>query len=244
MTHEVPRSANPHQECRTTALHAIALLGMDQKGMREHILRARIWFGQACLALAMSLFAIGCQHREPQRAPRTDQPPPPIDPAREPDVVFWPTPEAMVDKMLEIAHVTKRDLVYDLGCGDGRILIRAAQRFGARGYGIDIDAKLVEEARETARKNGVAHLVNFERRDMFTVDLSPATVVTLYLLPGMNEKLVPQLAKLERGARIVAYQFPIPGLEPDRKFDFDEPNKSHRFYFWEAPIKVPNKKAP
>lgn len=191
-------------------------------------------------ALAVGLFACASQPSE-QRSPRNTEPPPPIDPAREPDVVFWATPDHMVDKMLELAKVTERDLVYDLGCGDGRILVRAAKRFGAHGYGVDIDAKLVDQARENAKKNGVSHLVTIEQRDIFVLDLSPATVVTLYLLPGMNQKLIPQLAKLESGARIVAYQFPIPGLEPDRKFDFDEPKRTHRFYLWDAPIEVPKK---
>jgi SAM-dependent methyltransferase len=188
------------------------------------------------------LLAAACQPREPRRVPPSSGPPPPIDPARVPDVVFWATPDAMVDKMLELARVTERDLVYDLGCGDGRIPIRAAQRFGAHAYGVDLDQKLVDRARESARRNGVAHLVTFERRDIFTVDVSPASVVALYLLPGMNEKLIPQLVKLEDGARIVAYQFPIPGVAPDRKFDFDEPKKTHVIYLWDAPIELPEKR--
>jgi SAM-dependent methyltransferase len=186
----------------------------------------------------LGLVCAACQQREPERAPRND-PAPPIDPARVPDVVFWATPEPMVDKMLELARVTDRDLVYDLGCGDGRIPIRAAKRFGARGYGVDLDQKLVDQARADARKHGVSHLVTFERRDIFTVDVSPATVIALYLLPGMNEKLIPQFAKLESGARIVAYQFPIPGVAPNHTFDFDEPKKAHRIYLWDAPIEAP-----
>jgi SAM-dependent methyltransferase len=193
------------------------------------------WLGRL---LALALCLVGCQQPAARTLPPNREPPPPIDPAREPDVVFWPTPEPIVDKMLELAHVTDRDLVYDLGCGDGRIVIRAAQRFGAHGYGVDIDPKLVAEARESARKNGVAELVTIEQRDIYAVDVSPASVVALYLLPGMNKKLIPQLAKLDRGARIVAYQFPIPGVAPGQKFDFDEPKKTHTVYLWEAPLEV------
>jgi SAM-dependent methyltransferase len=186
----------------------------------------------------LALFLSACQASEPERAPKS-APPPPDDPTREPDVLFWATPDPMVDKMLELAKVSDKDLVYDLGCGDGRILIRAAKKYGARAYGVDIDAKLVDQANAHAKKAGVSHLVKIERADIFTIDLTPATVVTLYLLPWMNKKLIPQLAKLESGSRIIAYQFPIPGVEPEHVFDFDEPKKTHRFYLWEHGIKVP-----
>jgi SAM-dependent methyltransferase len=191
-----------------------------------------------CLALA----ACAPQSEPDHPLPQSSSPPPPIDPAREPDVVFWATPDPMVDKMLELAKVTKHDLVYDLGCGDGRILIRAAVKYGARAYGAEIDKKLVDQANESAKKAGVGHLVKVEQRDIFTLDLTPATVVTLYLLPWMNKKLIPQLAKLKEGSRIIAYQFPIPGVEPEHVFDFDEPRKTHRFHLWEHGIKIPEAK--
>lgn len=193
----------------------------------------------------LGLLISACHPSEPEHAhtlPESKEPPPPIDPAREPDVVFWATPDPMVDKMLELAKVTKNDLVYDLGCGDGRILIRAAKLYGAHAYGAEIDAKLVKQANENAKKAGVGDLVKVEQRDIFTLDLTPATVVTLYLLPWMNEKLIPQLAKLAPGSRIIAYQFPIPGIEPEHVFDFDEPKKTHRFHLWEHGIKVPEAK--
>lgn len=192
----------------------------------------------------LGLVLCACAHpSEPDHPlPQSSAPPPAIDPAREPDVVFWATPDPMVDKMLELAKVTKNDLVYDLGCGDGRILIRAAVKYGAHAYGAEIDKKLVDQANESAKKAGVGHLVKVEQRDIFALDLTPATVVTLYLLPWMNKKLIPQLAKLKEGARVIAYQFPIPGVEPEHVFDFDEPRKTHRFHLWEHGIKVPEGK--
>src|SRR5262245_35998076 len=101
--------------------------------------------------------------------------------------------------MLEVAGVGEKDVVYDLGCGDGRILVEAARKYGARGVGIDIDPARVMEARENVKKNGVERLVRIEQGDLFKVDLSPATVVTLYLLPELNARLVPQLEKLQNG---------------------------------------------
>ena len=112
---------------------------------------------------------------------------------REPDVIFVATPPAVVRAMLEVAKVTPSDLVLDLGSGDGRIAIAAAKEFGARGVGIEIDAALIDEARENARKAGVADRVRFLQQDLFQADISEATVVTLYLLPPLNLKLRPRL---------------------------------------------------
>ena len=121
---------------------------------------------------------------------------------------FVPSPEDVVDRMLTLADVTRTDTVLDLGCGDGRIPIRAAQKYGARGIGVDIDPKLVEAARTNARRAGVEHLVEFRLEDAMTTDLSKATVVTLYLLSSSNAKLRPRLqAQLEPGARIVSHAF-------------------------------------
>ena len=110
-------------------------------------------------------------------------------PQREPDVIFVPTPPDVVDAMLKLAKVTASDVVYDLGSGDGRIPIAAAKTYGARGVGIDIDPERVREATGNARSNGVADKVTFRTEDLFTADISPATVVTLYLLPTLNLKL-------------------------------------------------------
>ncbi|UCC96713.1 MAG: class I SAM-dependent methyltransferase, partial [Phycisphaerales bacterium] len=127
--------------------------------------------------------------------------------SRKPDVIFVPTPQEVVDKMLELAQVKKDDLVYDLGCGDGRIVVTAAQKYGCRGVGYDIAPKRVRESRQNVKKNNVGHLVRIEQADIFTLDLSKANVITLYLLPSLNVKLIPQLEKLRPGSRIVSHDF-------------------------------------
>jgi SAM-dependent methyltransferase len=128
-------------------------------------------------------------------------------PARTPDVHFVPTPTAVVDGMLKLADVKASDVVYDLGSGDGRIVIAAAQKFGARGVGIELDRRLVSEANKKARKAGVADKVTFLSTDLFTADISEATVVTLYLLPSINLRLQPKLMReLKPGTRICLAQ--------------------------------------
>lgn len=140
-----------------------------------------------------------------------------IPPAERPvtNAPYIPTPQLIVDEMLKQAKVTKDDVVYDLGCGDGRILITAAKEFGCRGVGFDIDPDLVALARKQVQEAGVEELVTIEQQDIFKIDLQEATVVTLYLLPAMNEKLVPQLLRLKPGARIVCHDFPIKGYKAD-----------------------------
>jgi len=126
---------------------------------------------------------------------------------RKPDVFYVPTPQPVVEAMLEMAKVTAADVVYDLGCGDGRIPITAAQKYGARGIGIDIDPERIAEANENAKAAGVTDKVKFLNQDLFTSDFKEATVVTLYLLPSLNEKLIPQLKALKPGTRIVSHAF-------------------------------------
>jgi SAM-dependent methyltransferase len=126
---------------------------------------------------------------------------------RQPDVRYVPTPQNVVDAMLEMAHVTAADVVYDLGSGDGRIPITAAARYGARGVGIEIEPRLVREANDNAAKAGVTGRVLFLTQDLFETDLSPATVVTLFLLPRINQQLMPSLKRLRPGTRIVSHQF-------------------------------------
>jgi cyclopropane fatty-acyl-phospholipid synthase-like methyltransferase len=129
-------------------------------------------------------------------------------PPRAPDVFYVPTPPAVVDAMLELAKVGPNDVVYDLGCGDGRIPIAAAQKFGAHGVGIDIDPKRIEEATENAKAANVTDRVTFRAEDLFEASIGDATVVTLYLLPSLNEKLMPKLQKdLKPGTRIVSHAF-------------------------------------
>ncbi len=159
-------------------------------------------------------------------------------PAREPDVDFVPTPHKVVREMLRLARVTAADTVYDLGCGDGRILITAAGTVGARGRGFELDPFMAEEARLNAEKAKVSHLVTIEERDIFTVDLSSASVVALYLLPEINVKLLPQLGRLRPGARVVSHDFGIEGYPPDAELTVPQyDGKVSKVYLWTAPLR-------
>lgn len=157
---------------------------------------------------------------------------------RTPDVVYVPTPNDVVAKLLETAQVKKTDVVYDLGCGDGRIVVTAAKKFGCKAVGFDIDPQRVREARENVAKAGVGDLVEIRQEDIFKLDLSPASVVTLYLLPSLNVKLIPQLEKLKSGSRIVSHDFDMQGVKPDKviEFESDEDNVAHSIYFWMTPL--------
>jgi len=160
-------------------------------------------------------------------------------PAKVPDVVYVPTPNDVVAKMLDIAQVKPGDEVFDLGCGDGRIVVTAAKKFGCHATGFDIDPQRVREARANAQKNGVEKLVSIKQEDIFTLDLSPASVVTLYLLPSLNVKLIPQLEKLKPGSRIVTHDFDIEGVKPEKTVSFvsEEDNVSHTLYYFITPLK-------
>jgi len=162
------------------------------------------------------------------------------EPSREPDVVFLPTPQNVVEKMLELAKVTKADLLYDLGCGDGRIPITAAKKYGCKAVGYDIDPRRVRESRQNVDASGVGKLVTIEQKDIFTLDLSGAGVVTLYLLPELNVKLIPQLEKLKPGTRIVSHDFDMKGVTPDRVItvaDAEDSDRTHKVYLWTTPLK-------
>jgi SAM-dependent methyltransferase len=161
------------------------------------------------------------------------------EPARTPDVIYVPTPPEVVAKMLEMAKVTKDDVVYDLGCGDGRIVVEAAKKFGCKATGYDIDPKRIAEAKANVKKNNVGKLVKIEEKDIFKLDLSKANVITLYLLPSLNVKLIPQLEKLKPGSRIVSHDFDMQGVEPDQKVEFasKKDSNSHTIYLWTTPLK-------
>ena len=151
---------------------------------------------------------------------------------RGPDVIFVPTPDDIVNTMLKMAGVTKKDTVYDLGCGDGRIVITAAQKYGARGVGVDIDPDRVAEATENAKKAGVANRVKIVRGDLFETDLSPATVVTLYLLTELNLKLRPKLLReLNPGTRVVSHAFSMGDWKPERTAEVS----GTTVYLWRIP---------
>lgn len=146
------------------------------------------------------------------------------------DVPYVPTPQEVVDRMLQIARVGKNDLVYDLGCGDGRMVVTAARKYGARGIGIDIDPQRIAEARANAAKAKVADRVQFTVGDLFKTDLSKANVVTLYLLNSINRQLRPQLwRQLEVGTRVISHAFDMGDEWPPEK---TETVAGSRIYFW------------
>lgn len=153
---------------------------------------------------------------------------------------YVPTPQDVVDRMLALAQVTKDDVVYDLGCGDGRIVVTAARQFGARGVGVDINPERIKESEANAKAAGVENLVSFRLQDAMTVDVSPATVVTLYLLSSSNLKLRPMLTReLRPGARIVSHAFTMGDWAPTRTEDFTDSTGSMRsLYLWIADGKV------
>src|SRR5262245_32538472 len=177
------------------------------------------------------------------------------------DIIYVPTPQKVVDKMLEVASVTKDDVVYDLGCGDGRIVVSAAKKLGARGLGFDLDPQRVKEANESVKGANVDSLVSIKQENVFSVDLSAATVVTLYLLPEINVKLIPQLEKMRPGSRIVSHDFDMSGAIPDGHWTVTAPEfvnakgysawkgakvpedkknykeRKHEIYLWTIPLK-------
>jgi SAM-dependent methyltransferase len=147
---------------------------------------------------------------------------------------YVPTPQDVVERMLELASVGKDDVVYDLGSGDGRLVITAAKKYGAKGVGVDIDPERISEAKANAEKAGVQSLVEFRQQDALTVDVSPATVVTLYLLSSSNMKLRPILTKqLRPGSRIVSHQFSMGDWQPAKNETFTDSNGATRtLYLW------------
>jgi SAM-dependent methyltransferase len=155
-------------------------------------------------------------------------------PQRSPDVPYVPTTREVVEQMLRMAKVGKSDLVYDLGCGDGRIVIAAAKEYGARGVGVDIDPQRIREARENAKSEGVNDKVTFKQGDLFTTDIAKATVVTLYLLPSVNLKLRPKLlSELKPGTRIVSHNYDMGDWKPEQTVTVG----SHTVYLWTVPDK-------
>lgn len=149
-----------------------------------------------------------------------------------PDVIYVPTPMAVVDAMLQLGKVTSADVVYDLGCGDGRIPVTAAKRFGARGVCIDIDPERIREADENISRSGVGDKVRTVQGDLFQQPLGEATVVTLYLLDSINERLLPKLRReLKPGTRIVSHAFRMGSWEPEQTLTVD----GRRIFFWTIP---------
>ena len=159
------------------------------------------------------------------------------------DVVYVSTPHDVVAKMLEIANVTKDDVVYDLGCGDGRIVVTAAKRHGCRAVGYDIEKDRVEQALLNVKKAGVENLVSIQQKDIFSLDLRPANVIAIYLLSQLNVKLIPQLERLKPGSRIVSHEFGMEGVKPDKVVTFrsKEDNVEHTIFLWTTPLTMEKK---
>src|SRR5690554_6240983 len=150
------------------------------------------------------------------------------------DVPYVPTPQEVVDGMLELASVNKGDVVYDLGCGDGRIVITAAKEFGATGIGVDLNPERIEEANENAREAKVQDKVTFFEGDLFKFDFSKADVLTLYLLPDVNLKLKPKIqSEMKPGSRVVSHAFDMGDWMPDKKINVD----GKTIYLWIIPEK-------
>ncbi len=159
-------------------------------------------------------------------------------PARKPDIHFVPTPQKVVDEMLSTAKVQKGEMVYDLGCGDGRIVITAAKNYGAKGIGIDIDPQRIREATENAKKAGVQDQVEFKKADLFESDFKDANVISLYLLTSLNKRLRPKiLAEVRPGTRIVSHAFGMGEWEPDQEKNIE----GSTMYYWMVPANLSGK---
>jgi SAM-dependent methyltransferase len=214
--------------CRDRSSAPLAADGSERiegmiAGSRKHQMKSRkmLWRLALCAVavLTASLFSAGAQQRKP-------------------DVHYVATPEVAVEKMLELAKVGKDDVVYDLGCGDGRIVIAAAKKYGARGVGVDIDPQRIKESNENARKAGVTDRVKFLHQDLFETDFSEATVVALYLLPSLNLKLRPKLLRyLKPGSRIVSFAFDMGDWKPEKvaPVPADSSNFDITIYYWVVP---------
>lgn len=184
------------------------------------LLYSLCWVGLACTHTPQALVT---RAHDGQPSPRLD-------------VAYVSTPFAVVKRMLQIAQVGPADVVYDLGAGDGRIVIMAAQQFGARAVGIDLDPMRIAEANENARRAGVSERVQFLRQDLFTADLKEATVVTLFLTPTLNLRLRPKLwRELKPGARVVAHLYDMGDWKPDKV----ERVNGRLVYYWVIPVDTP-----
>jgi precorrin-6B methylase 2 len=195
-------------------------------------------FGRTSLLVAMvTVAALACTASADDKKDKDEK--------TEPDVVFVPTPQEVVNKMLEVAKVTKNDVVYDLGCGDGRIVCTAAKKYKCKSIGFDIDPERIKDSEKTRSKldKDIQKLVTIKKQDIFKVDLSEASVITLYLLPDLNVKLIPQLKKLKAGSRIVSHAFDMKGVTPDKGYPIKVKvgDLEHDVYLWTTPLKEEKK---
>lgn len=190
--------------------------------MSEGAVQGLVWIVSMWLAAGPALALDGATQAQIDRG------------ERDPDVIFVPTPQEVVEDMLRLANIRPGDVLYDLGSGDGRIPVTAARLYGVRAVGIDIDPERIREAQENARRNGVEQLAQFRAGDLFNADFRDATVITLYLLPDLNLKLRPKLLReLRPGTRIVSHQFDMGSWKPDKKLE----SNGRTVYFWVVPEK-------
>jgi len=183
----------------------------------------------AVAAFAVAAFAAALAQTQPKDREFTPQ----VGQAGK-DVIWVPTPEELVERMLRMAQTTPNDMVVDLGAGDGRIAIAAAKKFGARSLGVEYNPDMVDLSNRNATKEGVAGKAKFIRADIFETDFSQATVVTMYLLPGLNLKLRPKILDMKPGTRVVSHQFNMDDWQPDETTSLD----GRRAYLWIVPAKV------
>jgi predicted RNA methylase len=153
--------------------------------------------------------------------------------------VFVPTPQDVVNRMLELAEVTDHDLVVDLGSGDGRVVLTAARKHGSRAVGYELDAVLVRRSLQAVQEQSLERLVRIEERDLFTADLTQADVVVVFLPGSLLQRLGPQLAQLKRGARVLSHEFIIPGVPPDKtvRMISNEDQAEHTIHLWKGPLR-------
>jgi SAM-dependent methyltransferase len=212
----------------------VSISGKTQAGRAARYLLIATWLGVLGPG-PTSVFAQATGIASPEaKAERKEKAP---ERKTKPDVIYVPTPQKVVDKMLEMAEIRQGDVLYDLGCGDGRIVVTAARKYGLKAVGFDIDPARIKEARENVKENGVEHLVTIRQADIFEADLREANIVTLYLLPELNVKLMPQLRQLKRGSRIVSHDFDMKGAKP-RKFvtlQDEQAEEEHSVYLWLVP---------
>ena len=179
------------------------------------LIKRRQTLGAGALAAVLASVPALAQHSLPG-----------FEPGKELDTPFVTTPQNVVDAMLDLARMQRGDRLLDLGSGDGRIVITAAKRFGVPGMGVDIDPRLVQMARANAVREGVSAMTRFEVQDLFDTDLTQATVITLYLLPDVNEMLKPRLQKLKPGTRIVSHDWGMRDWKPEKEILVDAPGKT------------------
>jgi protein-L-isoaspartate O-methyltransferase len=208
----------------------------------------KIRFWLTSLAIS-SLAIVGCTQQrnfsETTPEPQAQQPATPVQtppPTETPSVPYVPTPQNVVNQMLELAKVSGDDVLYDLGSGDGRIPITAAQKYNVRrGTGVELNPELVEESRANAETAGVSDRVQFLQQDLFQTDLSEATVVTLYLLPEVNLELRSKLLReLEPGTRIISHDFDMGEWKPEQVVKVQSGTRQHTLYYWVVPEEIPD----